>query len=134
MKMRYAALLSICAGLALAAPGCKKDAPAAPTEASQPEQASDEAEEPAEADEGQDEAAAEQPTRRPTRPAVQSVEEHLVEVSKEITAENYKDELAKLEAQVNQRHEQTLRANAARERSAEAPVANETDKPEPEAE
>jgi hypothetical protein len=65
---------------------------------------------------------------------VQSVEEHLVEVSKEITAENYKDELAKLEAQVNQRHEQTLRANAARERSAEAPVANETDKPEPEAE
>lgn len=89
--------------LALGLVGCKKDEkPAKPAEPAAEEQEAAESPEPAPPS----------PEARPARPAepaikVLSVEEHAEEVAKQITEENYLDELAKLEDQIGRRVERS---------------------------
>lgn len=109
--MKALITLSLMAALALGLVGCKKDEkPAAPAEQAAPAEADEpeEATEPPQAA-GTDEPAA--PVREPEPPIkVLSVEEHMAEVSKQITADNYKEELARLESQIGRRVERSAGA------------------------
>lgn len=98
----------VAGALAVAAPACKKDEPAKPAAPAAEQSAGEEETEEAEAPEQA------QPAARPERPVVApgdrgikvlSVDEHMEAVSKQITADNYKDELARLEAQIDRRAE-----------------------------
>lgn len=125
MKRKLTILAALVAAIALLAPGCKKesDESAEPTaeeqEAAQEEQAADE---PAERAERAERAA----------PKVIPVEAQMERVKDQITADNYKDELTKLEEEVNTRAE---RAQAIAERNTEQePAAEEQPAEQPEGE
>lgn len=106
------------AALAFGATACKKDAPPAAPAAPAAETAEAEAAEgtpeagtPTGDEEG---AQAGAEAARPTTPRepgikVLSIDEHMEAVSKQITSDNYKDELARLEEQINRRADRPAR-------------------------
>lgn len=130
--MKALVRFSLAAALAIGLVGCKKDEkPAAPAE-QQGSEATGEAEE-AEDPPAEGEA---EPARVPEpQLKVLSVEEHMVEVSKEITADNYKDQLGQLEEQIGRRVDRSAGvvrpAAAALREPTTAPPANRPEANEP---